>query len=120
MDTNGHEWEGRLGNIWFCCELDRKTKANGYFCRCARWARPVGKRANSRCAQRAQLQGGRGWKQEFLEEPPVRCGGASVPSGIECGKGRKEATDFALARRGGDFTDGKLIKNSGKKFRQEY
>jgi hypothetical protein len=43
-----------------------------------------------------------------------------VPSGIGSGKGRKEATDFALARCGGDFTDGKLIKNSGKKFRQEY
>ena len=44
-----------------------------------------------------------------------RCGGAVVPSEIGSGKAREEATDFALAR-GGDFTDGKPIRKSGKAY----
>jgi len=38
-----------------------------------------------------------------------------MPSGIRSGKASEEATDFALARRGGDCTDGKLILESRKR-----
>ena len=52
---------------------------------------------------------------KISEGQPVRCGGAAVPSGIGSDKAREEAVNFALARRGGDFTDRKPIWKSGNR-----
>ncbi|MDY0145364.1 MAG: hypothetical protein RBS84_05150 [Kiritimatiellia bacterium] len=52
---------------------------------------------------------------KISEGQPVRCGRAAVPSGIGSDKAKEEATDFALARRGGDFTDTKPIWKSGNR-----